>query len=763
MARSLNGRDQSSDDPISSFAAPGTSHFDSNAFSFPIDTQLAMNPNYGMSSYPRDLGDPTTSINHPVTDHLGGITAASNGSVSGAGADVSMAPPQNPNQASFIPTRESVDESSEHTGDKRKRSKTSRACDECRRKKVRCDAPVEADGTPKTCTNCQKADVLCEFERKPMKRGPSKGYIKELAERVQQVEHVQKQALRQSLDGSSNLAGYAEAFSPDESTPRRHFSFNDPRNPFAPVEFQRDRIPSTGAWGNIAPGLRPRDVGSLAIAPDQSMPGPPSNQMNHDGLRVSESVKPFWAELESPPPPKRARLDDPYAKLQPFNMNQAHLSKYYDHVHPLFALLPDAETVSRIVHQASPGLQHSFAVAIVLMGNSENGSVTNGNHADTTSQFSASPLRHELPTTAFEDFEELASHVVSVAQQGGPDTISGCLLCVWTLVLLAAACDSDIRHVQGSSTTKTDLINSSLRMTDQLRATAPTAFVDSMDQSQFDQIVQQSFNCACLLSKLHALSVGSGLQELSVADRQSKDTMVGYADTTKIPPEAGFLTHSSNIVGMVSCLLPLDPYSPIGSQVKRTLAFSLFEDTLKRYPPLTLDSPIVQQTQLFLDLLMSRFPDNEFSPMLVQMKTAQLAEFLTSHSTTVTPFNPLDMHCWSIVTITFCEFVIHARSEVYTNPASENLSRLKVALQNRSEAFHKTYGYSWFWSETKAAADEYRMSHWADCLINMIDNVEVSSTSLPEGAGDNAAVLPNLSLLLAQGWFRVLYHYRWKD
>ncbi|KAK5240943.1 hypothetical protein LTR40_010982 [Exophiala xenobiotica] len=249
--------------------------------------------------------------------------------------------------------------------------------------------------------------------------------------------------------------------------------------------------------------------------------------------------------------------------------------------------------------------------------------------------------------------------------------------------------------------------------------------------------------------------MGSGLQESSVADRQGKDTM--------IPPEAGFLTHASNIVGMVSCLLPLDPYSPIGQQVKRTLAFSLFEDTLKRYPPLTLDSPIVQQTQLFLDLLMSRFSDNEFSPMLAQMKAAQLAEFLTSQSTKVTLFNPLDMHCWSIATITFCEFVIHAKSEVYTKPASENLSRLKVALQNKSEAFHKTYGYSWFWSETKTAADEYRMSHWADCLINMIDDVDVRSTSLPEGAGDNAAVLPNLSLLLAQGWFRVLYHYGKKD
>ena len=568
------------------------------------------------------------------------------------------------------------------------------------------------------------------------------------------------------MDGSSNFAAYAEAFSPDESTPRRHFSFNDSRNPFAPVEFQRDRIPSTGAWGNIAPGLRPRDAGSLAIAPDQSMPGSSSHQTNQDGLRVSESVKPFWVGVESPPPPKRPRLDDQYAKLEPFNLNEAHLNKYYRHVHPLFALLPDAEAVSRIVHQASPVLQHSFAVAIALMGNFENGSATNGNHADTTSQFSnssAQPLKHELPTTAFEDFEELASNVASVAQQGGPDTISGRLLCVWTLILLAAACDSDISHVQGSMTTKTDLINSSLRMIDQLRATESTTFVDNMDPSQLSQIVQQSFNCACLLSKLHDLGLGSGLQELSVADRQSKDTMVGYADITKVPAEAGFLAHSSNTVGMVSCLLHLDPYSPVGAQVKRILAFSLFEDTLKRYPPLTLDSPIVHQTKLFLDLLMSRYPDNESSPMLVQMKATQLTELLTSQSMTVAPFNPLDMHCWSIATITFCEFVIHAKSEVYTKPAVENLSRLKAALQNRSEAFHNTYGFSWFWSEAKAAADEYRMSHWADCLLNMIDDVGGRSMPLSEGAGDNAAVLPNLSLLLAQGWFRVLYHYRWKD
>jgi hypothetical protein len=42
---------------------------------------------------------------------------------------------------------------------------------------VRCDAPTEADGTPKTCSNCSKAGVTCDFERKPMKRGPSKGQV----------------------------------------------------------------------------------------------------------------------------------------------------------------------------------------------------------------------------------------------------------------------------------------------------------------------------------------------------------------------------------------------------------------------------------------------------------------------------------------------------------------------------------------------------------------------------------------------------------
>jgi len=125
---------------------------------------------------------------------------AMNVSTNGSSA-AGMAPPQTPHQQSFASPghRASTDDVAEGTAvgesAKRKRSKVSRACDECRRKKVnghpppsavlaglltrtqvKCDAAAE-DGTVKTCSNCAKAGLTCEYSRVPMKRGPSKGYV----------------------------------------------------------------------------------------------------------------------------------------------------------------------------------------------------------------------------------------------------------------------------------------------------------------------------------------------------------------------------------------------------------------------------------------------------------------------------------------------------------------------------------------------------------------------------------------------------------
>ncbi|KIW15776.1 hypothetical protein PV08_05826 [Exophiala spinifera] len=759
MARSIHGRDQSGDDPTSSFAGPTGSQFDASSFNFPIDTQLAaMNPNYGMSTYPRDLDDPTASLAHSGAEQLNTLAAASNG------ADASMAPPQTPNQASFMPARKSVDDLSDamqtpQTGDKRKRSKTSRACDECRRKKVRCDAPTEADGTPKTCSNCQKAGATCEFERKPMKRGPSKGYIKELAERVQQVETVQKQAqaLRQSVDGSSNFTTYAEAFSPDDANPRRQFSFPDTRSPFTPSDFQRDRIPSTGAWGNIAPSLRSRDTGSLMIAPDQSMPG---NLSNQEAVRMAESVKPFWSEVDSPPPQKRPRLDDAYAKLEKFDLSEDYFNRYYTYVHPRFALLPEVDSVMKVVSKAVPAIQHAFTLSIELLVSSQNDSAVNGNQSD---EISVASHRRSLPTTAFEDIQELTTYVVSVEQDAASNTVPDNVTCLWTLLLLAAACDSDVNQIAGPNATKNDLLASSLRVIHLFKSKDTQLVADEMGAEQIDGIVRQAFSCQCLMSKLYDLSSGSYARTLSPQETQAKETMVGPADTAKMPAEAAFLMQSSNIITMVTCLLHLDASSFAGAQVKRILTFGLFENTLKSSPTLSLDSPVVRQVKLLLELLTARYPDTDFSPMIVLMKATQLTECLTTDSPAYPNFSPLDMHCWSLATITFCELAMHAKSDMYIKPALENMQILKSALQQKSELFRKQYGYAFFWSPEKSVADGYRMSHWTDCLLNMIDDVTARSSTLGEGANDDTLVLPNFSLLLVQGWFRALYHYRWKE
>lgn len=69
----------------------------------------------------------------------------------------------------------------------KKRSKVSRACDCCRRKKVKCNASFSTslNKITKKCDNCIKNQEECTFSRTPLKRGPSKGYIRDLEEKLE--------------------------------------------------------------------------------------------------------------------------------------------------------------------------------------------------------------------------------------------------------------------------------------------------------------------------------------------------------------------------------------------------------------------------------------------------------------------------------------------------------------------------------------------------------------------------------------------------
>ncbi|KAJ2001757.1 hypothetical protein GGI04_003614, partial [Coemansia thaxteri] len=72
-----------------------------------------------------------------------------------------------------------------HSADS-KRLRVSRACDRCRRKKVKCDArrPV--------CNHCEALSLSCTYLDTAKKRGPPKGYIEAIENRLHKVEELLK-------------------------------------------------------------------------------------------------------------------------------------------------------------------------------------------------------------------------------------------------------------------------------------------------------------------------------------------------------------------------------------------------------------------------------------------------------------------------------------------------------------------------------------------------------------------------------------------
>ena len=149
-------------------------------------------------------------------------------------------------------------------------------------------------------------------------------YIKELSERVQQVESQMAMSgptgptgYRSSLDAASPSGGYPDVFSPDEAMPlslKRTISLSEGKNPFAQPQFMnRDRMPSTGGWsinsgGQGTRGSGPR--GSIAIAPDQQLP---DIGMTTNGQYLDLS-RPFWAQdvddVERPPKRQKTNNQD---------------------------------------------------------------------------------------------------------------------------------------------------------------------------------------------------------------------------------------------------------------------------------------------------------------------------------------------------------------------------------------------------------------------------------------------------------------------
>ncbi|KAF8315625.1 hypothetical protein DL93DRAFT_842824 [Clavulina sp. PMI_390] len=92
-----------------------------------------------------------------------------------------------------------------------KKRRVQRACDDCRRRKIRCDAPLQRFHKGGKCSNCAISGSTCTFVKDSVKRGPSKAYVEGLEHRLATIEDlVRKLALR--VDIQAELAQYASEF-----------------------------------------------------------------------------------------------------------------------------------------------------------------------------------------------------------------------------------------------------------------------------------------------------------------------------------------------------------------------------------------------------------------------------------------------------------------------------------------------------------------------------------------------------------------------
>ncbi|VDB92530.1 unnamed protein product [Peniophora sp. CBMAI 1063] len=135
-----------------------------------------------------------------------------------------------------------------------KRRRIQRACDVCRKKKIRCDGSIPG----KKCSNCTAFKLKCTYDETGRKRPPAMAYVQGLEERLKNME-----LLLQQLSGSKSLSnsdsggpgvtdGQSVAGSPSD----------------AGADIGRDTMPSTS---DASPGPSVRSARFMPRVEDQSL------------------------------------------------------------------------------------------------------------------------------------------------------------------------------------------------------------------------------------------------------------------------------------------------------------------------------------------------------------------------------------------------------------------------------------------------------------------------------------------------------------
>lgn len=288
-----------------------------------------------------------------------------------------------------------------HSRDK-PRSKVSRACDECRRKKIRCDALDETGNTP--CTSCARSGLKCAFSRQPMKRGPSKGYIKELAERLhtleqqvhepamagqhqQEIQQVQQAIAESVQQGFASTQGLAQSMLRPQSRPGAQDSGAGDAGRSAQQAVvleprlgeKRSHAVSEGMYSGQQP---------VWNANHRPTPAPPQSQaqyaaQNHPGYQQAPYAlsqpptphynhqQPFWRQgpndrrHETTNLPYEAETQLASTSITSFDWDESVIDEYHRIIHQTFPLLPNNKNrLRQRLAECPASLREAFLAAL---------------------------------------------------------------------------------------------------------------------------------------------------------------------------------------------------------------------------------------------------------------------------------------------------------------------------------------------------------------------------------------------------------------
>ncbi|KAL4909006.1 hypothetical protein BDW74DRAFT_76258 [Aspergillus multicolor] len=359
----MNSREHSDMPPAPSYPSPNAAQMGQGTMQYYTNRQLTTDELLS-AELSRENSGPGINDGSSNGVHHGQSMVL--GSSNAAGADIGRPPSPDQHQQQHMlpfPPSQQVGVDPNHDlsyGDqsaRRKRTKISRACDECRRKKVRCDASSESG--VETCSNCRRLGVVCQFSRVPMKRGPSKGYIKELAERLHTLESQMQPAM---VHPDMPYQPMNEA-----PSPRAYQDFSSPMD--------------TGAIG------RKRTYSVFDGLPSSSITQPPFNSRPQNAFDAGEnSTDPFNSAVVAGSAPKPgnlfwagndgdlpAGLDIPDVPkdeedMTPLNVDESALNAYYEKVHPILPILPNTkDRLLVLLHQCSREVQEIFLYSLYTL------------------------------------------------------------------------------------------------------------------------------------------------------------------------------------------------------------------------------------------------------------------------------------------------------------------------------------------------------------------------------------------------------------